>query len=556
MASVEEAGKSMKLEVSQTKFLRASDAMQEKRLLADGFLRSCAQFPSRPAINVAGRDVTYQEVRDRALRVAATIQSQSVASAAPLTAVLAYRSETAYVAVLGALMAGHGYVPLNPTFPVQRTRSMLERSACRSLIVDCQSEPQLEAVLGDTKRQMLLIFPDIDDIRGAVKRWPGHIVLGRNDLELAAAWSPATVSSDAIAYLLFTSGSTGSPKGVMVSHRNVRHYVGWAVRRYQFTETDRVSQNFDMTFDLSVHDMFVAWERGACVCCPTQKQLFKPNSFINDARLTVWFSVPSTAVLMRRMGLLKPELYPRLRLSLFCGEGLLTQTACDWAAAAPNSILENLYGPTELTIACTAYRWNGERSIDDCEREIVSIGEPFPGLDAIIVDENLNQVPVGVAGELLVSGPQTALGYWQDPARTAKAFITPPGKRQTYYRTGDRVRRPASDKPLVYLGRLDNQIKVLGHRVELGEIEAEIRRISGTESVAAFGWPLTANGPEGVEVFLQADETDTRALVEGLKTTLPSYMVPRKIHVLPKLPINSNGKLNRTALVALLGEIG
>ena len=388
-------------------------------------------------------------------------------------------------------MAGHGYVPLNPTFPVQRTRLMLERSGCSSLIVDSQSEPQLEAVLGDTKRQMLLIFPDIDDTRGLVERWPRHIVLGRNDLELAAAWSPPTVSSDAIAYLLFTSGSTGSPKGVMVSHRNVRHYVGWAVRRYQFTETDRVSQNFDMTFDLSVHDMFVAWERGACVCCPTQKQLFKPNFFINDARLTVWFSVPSTAVLMRRLGLLKPELYPRLRLSLFCGEALLTQTACDWAAAVPNSILENLYGPTELTIACTAYRWNGERSIDDCEREIVPIGEPFPGLDAIIVDENLNQVPVGAAGELLVSGPQTALGYWQDRRKNRQAFITPPGKRQTYYRTGDRVRRPASDKPLVYLGRLDNQIKVLGHRVELGEIEAEIRRISGMRAsrvwVAYYG---------------------------------------------------------------------
>ena len=152
----------------------------------------------------------------------------------------------------------------------------------------------------------------------------------------------------------FYFGQHWTTKGVMVSHANVLHYVDYVTRRYAFTSNDRTSQTFDPTFDLSAHDMFVAWHNGACVCCPTQKQLIKPGAFINEARLTVWFSVPSTAVFMRRLGVLKPGMYPRLRLSLFCGEALPVEIVRQWGLAAPNSAIENLDGPTELTIACTA----------------------------------------------------------------------------------------------------------------------------------------------------------------------------------------------------------
>src|SRR5512140_2699368 len=168
---------------------------------------------------------------------------------------------------------------------------------------------------------------------------------------------------------------------------------------------------------------------------------------------------------MHRLGVLKPDLYPKLRLSLFCGEALPAEIARRWALAAPNSLIENIYGPTELTIACTGYRWHNAKSPDECEQGIVPIGQPFDGMRALIVDEQLREVEDGTDGELLMSGPQVALGYWQDEARTRQAFVQVPGKNGTYYRTGDRVRQSAVGKPLVYLGRLDNQIKVLGHRV-------------------------------------------------------------------------------------------
>jgi len=528
----------------------------ESKTLWSGFYRSALGFPARPALEVNGQTLTYEQLKDKAASLAATLAKHSLSIDPPLTAIFAYRSATAFAGVLGSLFKGHGYVPLNRTFPSHRTRVMLERSRCRSLIIDSQSESQMDEVLAGAKDQLLLIFPEKEDAKDLAKRWPRHIVLGKSDLEPAASWSPPSGNSTtAIAYLLFTSGSTGAPKGVMVSHRNVRHYIDWAVNRYSVTEKDRVSQTFDMTFDLSVHDMFVAWECGACVCCPSQKAMIKPGRFIKEARLSIWFSVPSTAVFMKRFGELKPGLYPDLRLSIFCGEALPVDVAKTWSSASPNSIVENVYGPTELTIACTAYRWDDARSPAECEQGTVPIGEPFEGMDALVVDEQLHEVHPDTDGELLMTGPQLSLGYWEDNEKTARVFVVPPGKSQIYYRTGDRVRRPLNGKPMVYLGRMDNQLKILGHRVELGEIEAVIREESGVDGVVAVGWPVTPSGADGVEVFLQADNLDTKALLDEIKSKLPTYMVPQTIHLLPQFPLNVNGKYDRKALIKILEDV-
>jgi amino acid adenylation domain-containing protein len=523
-----------------------------KRPLWAGFIKSCEQYPQRPAIDV-GREVSYSELAQRAKRIAATIQAGIIDDAVPLTAVFAYRSETAYAGVLGALLAGHGYVPLNRTFPVDRTRLMLQRSRCRSIVVDAGSEPQLEALLAGVDTELLLLCPDRSDVTALAAKFPTHRIVGANDFSPAEQWRATNVPSNSVAYLLFTSGSTGQPKGVMVSHANVLHYVDYVTKRYGFTSGDRVSQTFDLTFDLSAHDMFVSWQNGACVCCPTQKQLIKPGAFMNDSRLTVWFSVPSMAVFMRRFGVLNPGMYPRLRLSLFCGEALPVDTVREWALAAPNSLIENIYGPTELTIACTAYRWDNNSSPSECEHGIVPIGEPFDDMGALIVDEELQEVEPGAAGELLMSGPQLCLGYWNDEEKTKRAFVGLPGKSDAYYyRTGDRVRRSAADKPLVYLGRLDSQIKVLGHRVELGEVEAAAREASGLDGVVALGWPMTESGADAIELFLEADNFDTKALVGELKRRLPVYMLPRNVRILRRFPLNANGKYDRQALQMIL----
>jgi len=519
-----------------------------------GFMQSAERFPERTAVVVEGMSISYRQLRETAIRVAATIQRYQKDSWTPLTAVFAHRSATGFTGVLGTLLAGNGYVPLNRTFPVARTRLMLERSQCRSMIMDAASLPQLDALLDGDNRQLLLIAPDLEDPRCYRERWPQHIFVGSRDLEGHAAWREPTLASDAIAYLLFTSGSTGAPKGVMVTHRNVTSFVDYVADRLEFTERDIVSQMFDLTFDLSAFDIFVSWERGACVCCPSQKTLINPGQFIRGHALTVWFSVPSTVSLLKQSGLLKPGGFPSLRLSLFCGEPLPVSCAEAWLRAAPNSILENLYGPTELTIACTSYRWHPERSPGESELDIVPIGFPHRGMNVLVADESLNEVNPGAEGELLMNGPQMSLGYWRDSERTSSAFVVPPGRKDIFYRTGDRVRRPTGDGPLTHLGRIDSQVKILGHRVELGEVEAVVRQTSGRDGVVAIGWPATSSGYGGIEVFVEGQSLDVNRLRSAIASRLPDYMVPRRWHVLSRLPRNVNGKFDRKALLAILGD--
>jgi amino acid adenylation domain-containing protein len=380
-------------------------------------------------------------------------------------------------------------------------------------------------------------------------------VIVPDSLAPARGYTPVEADPDSTAYLLFTSGSTGSPKGVGVAHRNATPFIEEMVRRYGIGPDDRLSQTFDLTFDLSVFDMFVAWSAGACLCCPTGAELMAPGRFIRDSGLTVWFSVPSTAIFMRKLRMLKPDSYPGLRLSLFCGEPLPGDVARAFREAAPNATLENLYGPTEATIACTLYRWSDEDSPAECVHGVVPIGEPIGAMRTLVVDDRLVEVEPGGEGELLVTGAQVTPGYWQDPERTAAAFVVPPGRDEIHYRTGDRVRRPVRDgEPLVHLGRLDHQLKVLGHRVELGEIEAVLREESGVDAAIAAGWPQTAAGAAGIVAFLGDTDVDVSSLRDAMATRLPEYMVPRRIELLDELPLNANGKFDRRALLASLDD--
>lgn len=543
------------------------------RTLRSGFLASAERFPERPALLVEGRTLSYSELRERAARIAATLDRELREAGArgieepwALTAIYGHRHATTFAAILGALFRGHGYVPLNPVFPPDRTRTMLERCEARALVVDPSGLAQLDAVLEGFSRALVILAPDADDGAVAVlrARWPAHRVVGASELAEASAWTPAEVSADAIAYLLFTSGSTGVPKGVMVAHRNVVAFLDAMIERYRPTPEDRFSHTFDLTFDLSVFDLFMAWWSGACVCCPTAAQKAFPGKYVAASGVTIWFSVPSTAVLMNKLRMLKEGAYPSLRYALFCGEALPVEITQQFARAAPGAIVENLYGPTELTIACTLYRWDPERSPRESELGVVPIGEPYPGMDVKIVDEHLRDVAPGESGELLMSGPQLTPGYFRDEERTKAAFVVPPGSDRVYYRTGDRVRRAAGG-PLVYLGRVDNQIKIQGYRVELGEIEAVLREVAQTDVAIAIGWPRSASGAEGVVGFVgepgggstastSADAAET--IRAAACSRLPSYMQPREIRFVREWPLNANGKVDRKVLTGWLERAG
>ncbi len=521
------------------------------RTLRDGFLAAAERFPQREALTVGEHRLTYDQLSTLARRVAATLDAHAPSGEGKLTAVFGHRHPSTFGGVLGALLRGHGYVPLNPAFPIDRTRVMLQRSRCDCVVVDPTAVEQIDGLLEDAERDLVLLLPDAEDVSAHAARHPRHTFLGAGDLASADTCRLGDASPDDVAYLLFTSGSTGRPKGVMVAHRNVNAFVDYMVERYSVTEEDRFSNTFDLTFDLSVFDMFCAWERGACLSVPTAAQKMFPGKYVKKEALTVWFSVPSTGVLMSRLKMLKADSYPSLRWALFCGEALPADIMERFALASPNAVCENLYGPTELTIACTYYRWDPERSPAECHLGVVPIGEPYPGMEVRVADERQAEVPRGEPGELLMTGPQMTPGYWEDPEKTATAFVVPPGETRTFYRTGDRVRWPEGG-PIVYLGRVDNQIKIQGYRVELGEIEAVLRDVSGAEVGIAVGWPATASGADGVVGFVNAPDGDAAAILAAARERLPGYMQPSAVHLVDRFPLNANGKVDRKALLERL----
>jgi amino acid adenylation domain-containing protein len=521
-------------------------------LLYSGFLRSVEVTPDRPALCVNGSTATYSQLWNDAAAFAATLQESLHARAPRRTAVFADKSRAGFAAILGVLLAGHGYVPLNVRFPIERTRRMLQHAGCISIIVDSSAETLLDGLLKDVDTSLFIILAERDNVEAFEERWPRHTFIGAKELASASA-NVHRDSASEFAYLLFTSGSSGMPKGVGVTHGSATHFVETMVERYGITAADRFSQMFDATFDLSVFDLFVAWHCGACVYCPSRAALLNPDRFIREHELTVWFSVPTVGLLMKRIGALKAGRYSSLRWSLFCGEPLPMELAEAWTAAAPGSRLENLYGPTELTVACTAYRWHPVASPAECCGGIVPIGEPIRGMRARVVDERLVDVAPGHIGELLMTGPQRAPGYWRDAEATSRAFVRCPDG-EVYYRTGDRVRRAVGGGPLAYVGRVDHQIKVLGHRVELGEIEWVLRQEPGVHEAVAVGWPLMSTGPGGVVAFVTGTDLDVAGIRVRMGQKLQSYAVPQTIRVLPALPQNANGKVDRQALLSLLNQ--
>jgi amino acid adenylation domain-containing protein len=495
---------------------------------------------------VRGKTLSYGELEQNARRWA---QAIVCAGAKPpeRIGVFAYRSEVSYTATIASLLAGAAFVPLNPTFPHEKIRSMIVQAELDAIILDKTCFALSRSVLTGL-RDLLLLTPELEspDFGGIEARVLNAADLGRTP----ASSELPPVCPDDIAYLLFTSGSTGAPKGVPISHGNVLPFMDVMSERYGIRPDDRFSQTFDQTFDLSVFDLFMAWSNGACVYSLSPIELLAPTRFINTHALTVWFSVPSLAAQMIRRNTLMPNSLPTLRWSLFCGEPLPRRTAEHWQDAALNSTVENLYGPTELTIACFVHRWDPKTSPNMCLNDMVPIGRPYPGLGALVLGEDLRPVSDGDSGELCVTGPQTATGYWQDDLKTAERFVRLPISRletRRFYRTGDRVQRLSSSE-YVFLGRSDFQIKVLGHRVELGEVESALRTQECVEHAVAVGWPVGQTSADAVVAFVCGNGVDEKRLIERAKAALPPYAVPQKIVVLAEMPLNANGKIDRHAL--------
>jgi amino acid adenylation domain-containing protein len=524
------------------------------RSLISGFVRSLLANPVSPALELGDEMLSYERLWNYGGKITACLNDRLHPSE-DVVAVLASRSVGAYGGILGILGSGRGYVPLNPKFPLERTLITLKASGCKTVIVGQECVATLESLLPRLDTPLTLIFPDGGWEPNRQSPAP-HRVISARQLSRVADPSEPAVRGDSTAYLLFTSGSTGVPKGVAVSQSNVVAYMEYAAKRFGFHAGDRCSQNFDLTFDLSVHDLFTCWDAGATLC-PYAEQTLTPATLVDEKGLTCWFSVPSVAMFSSKVGLLEPGAFPTLRWSLFCGEALSASLAEAWQKAANNSILENLYGPTEATIAITRYRWDSATSPAECVRGLVPIGWPFDDQQVCAVNENLELVTPGESGELCLGGSQVTRGYLNDPEKTAKSFVrlAHTGDK-VWYRTGDLVRQDERGC-LFYLGRRDFQVKISGYRVELQEIDLVLREAAKTELAVAIPWPLSEGSASGiVGVVSGSDPALDAEIVAACQGRLPRYMVPTRIYHFPQIPLNVNGKIDRGKITEMLGNWG
>ena len=514
-----------------------------------GYCRALEQHAERIALEIRGRDWTYGDLAGFAGAIARELVTAG--STSGLVAVFASRSLTAFAGTLAVFAARAAHVALNPGHPPARSASIVRQAEVTTVIVGPEALAQLPELL-DLTAIRCVIAPESPDLTALRAMYANVRFVDATELATPVTLRAPSVEAGDLAYLVFTSGSTGVPKGVAISHGNLAVYMRNFRALAAPLPTDRVATTYELTFDIALHDMFQTWWSGATLCVVPARQLLAPARFILGERITYWFSVASCAMLMERQGTLRPGIFPLLRVSMLCGEPLPATSAAVWASAAPSSLLYNVYGPTETTMELAFYRWSPETSPGECRRGITPIGVPFADHEHLLLDADGREVEGVGRGELLLAGSQVGCGYWKLPERTAQSFVSLPGRTGTWYRTGDLVERDASGL-YHFVTRLDHQVKLRGHRIELGEIEAALREVAGTSLVVVVPHPVTAGNAEGLVAFLSGGaDLDTDSLRRGLAARLPAAMVPGRIERLAYLPLNANQKIDRGALLASL----
>ncbi|MDX3193712.1 amino acid adenylation domain-containing protein [Streptomyces sp. MN03-5084-2B] len=472
------------------------------------FTAQARRTPDAEAV-VCGPDrLSYRELGERAGRLAAGLAARGIGTG-DVVAVVLPRSAELVVALLGVLRTGAAYLPLDPGYPAERVRAMTADARPVLTIDDA-----VFAELGNRDEQL----PDraVDDVHPA--------------------------------YVIFTSGSTGRPKGIVVAHRGIVNYLRWMQRRFPLAPGERVLQRTSMSFDPSVWEIFWTLHAGATmvIARPEADQApgYLPDLIRTEGVGTAQF-VPSTLELF----LLAPGAAecPGLR-QVFCGGEIMTAGLAERFARVSGAALHNLYGPTEVSIYTTS--WQAEPGAG---ATAVPVGHPADNLRVFVLDSALRPVPIGVPGELYIAGTGVAHGYTRRSVLTAERFVAdpfgPPGTRM--YRTGDLgVRRP--DGALAYLGRADHQVKIRGHRIELGEIDAALAAVEDVRQVATIVREDSPGRHHIVSYVVPKPGAglDVRSVRDRVAAVVPAYMVPSAIVPLPSLPLTPNGKLDRSALPA------
>ena len=517
------------------------------RRLQDALTRSAEHHPEKTAVVFKNRRMSYGEWDQAANRLARALRDAGCVNG-DRVGLLLPKSFEILIGMFGALRADCIYVPLDTSSPAARLARILEAADCRCVLALHSAAPLLPGSI----KAGWMDLPRED--QGGELPAKDRTAFHWTDVQ---SLSPEPIESSSVdtdvAHLLFTSGTTGAPKGVMITHSNALQFLDWAVPYFGLDSNDRISAHPPFHFDLSTFDIHGAVRAGAELhLVPPELNLLPGRlaDFIRDSRLTQWFSVPSILTHMAKSDAVRQNDFPSLRRLLWCGEKFPTPGLIYWMKRLPNVGFYNLYGPTEATIASSFYKVPACPSDETAE---TPIGEPCAGERLLVLDENLQPVKAEAPGDLYIGGVGLSPGYWRDPARTAEVFVqdpATPGPEGRIYRTGD-LARWTKTGDLCLLGRSDSQIKSRGYRIELGEIEAALHSLPGIQTAAVVA--IDCSAFEGTTICCAwvpgpGGEESPAALRRSLSKLVPSYMIPAQWMPLERMPLNGNGKTDRRCL--------
>ncbi len=521
------------------------------QLLQEGLTIQAEKRPESRAIVTGSRSLTYAELEIQSNRLAHILKDRKCRKG-DRVCLLMPKCPEAIVAIFGILKADCIYVPLDPGGPVKRSAKMVKKCGATMILAAGPVEQKLDRLLRDESLKPGLSAGWIDRNR-SYPSFPYRSAFMPEEIPFYPDTPPDyQVRPEDPAHILFTSGSTGEPKGVVNTHSNDLHFIDWATGYFDINSSDRLSCHPPLHFDMSSMDIYSSIFTGAELHMVPSKFNVYPKfiaEFIRNRRLTQWFSVPSVLTLLANTDEVGQSDFPDLRRMIWCGEVLPTATLIYLMKRLPHADFTNLYGPTETTIASSYY------TVEKCpeeETEEIPIGRPCKGEELYVLDEKMRPVASGETGHLYISGRGVSRGYWNDPGKTKQAFFPNPfsdNPEDLIYKTGD-LAENGPDRLFRFRGREDRQIKHRGYRIELGEIENALHNLQLALECAVVAIPDELFGHKIGCAWVSADGkmVDERSLRQKLSELMPSYMVPTLWQEYVSLPRNKNGKIDRNQI--------